>query len=309
MKSPLQQIQLQLQLPINEVVHTHSIPTSKQYSSRERWYHADLLQSLEVAARCIDDLNKIDQFHCPPYDTLLLKLYPTRRWQHLDHENHNHVGSKAQVNCVDLGYFELEHTKAALRELLAEFDKLRWYGWVNTDAFQKIICKIRSLGINGHHNALQVEESLDRLGFTTQAQWLGSLGNLLEALALISRAQQSILKGPPKAYDRFFNQLTKVNPSIPASRFWYAVEDDNSLELGRLIDNAYKGNLAFSRTDFLRVIFQCLIPSSQRSWVGTRSLRVNSTRALRYAKGILASTKSAEYRFNFIAGYIIRHSP
>lgn len=262
MKSPLQQIQLQLQLPINEVVHTHSIPTSKQYSSRERWYHADLLQSLEVAARCIDDLNKIDQFHCPPYDTLLLKLYPTHRWQHLDHENHNHVGSKTQVNCVDLGYFELEHTKAALRELLAEFDKLRWYGWVNTDAFLQIICKIRSLGTKGHHIALQVKGSLNRLDFATQAQCLDSLGNLHDALALLSRAQQSILKEAPRAYDRFFNRPTKVNLSIPTSRFWHEVKDDNSLELGRLIDNACKGNLAFSRTDFLRVFFQCLIPSS-----------------------------------------------
>ena len=72
------------------------------------------------------------------------------------------MGSKAQVNCVDLGYFELEYTKATFKELLAEFDKLRWYEGVNTDAFQKIICKFRSLGTNGHHIALQIEGSLDK---------------------------------------------------------------------------------------------------------------------------------------------------
>ena len=219
------------------------------------------------------------------------------------------MGSKGYVDCVGLGYFELEYTKATFKELLAEFARLRWYGWVNTDAFRKIICKIRSLGTKGHHIALQVKGSQYRLDFAIQAQCLGSLGNLHEALALISRVQQNMLKEAPRAYYRFFIQRTKVNPSIRASRFWHAVEDDNSLELGRLIDNACEGNLAFSRTDFLRVFFQCLIPSSQRSWVGTRSLRVNLTRALKYAKGILASTKSTEYRLNFIAGYIIRHSP
>ena len=68
------------------------VPTHKQaIQLRELWYHADLLQSLEVAARCIDELNKIDQFYYHQYNTLLLKLYPTRRWQHLDHDNHNHV--------------------------------------------------------------------------------------------------------------------------------------------------------------------------------------------------------------------------
>ncbi len=45
------------------------------------------------------------------------------------------------------------------------------------------------------------------------------------------------------------------------------MEGDDSLDLGRLIDNTCKGNLAFSRPEFLRVLFQCSIPCSQRSWV------------------------------------------
>jgi len=177
------------------------------------------------------------------------------------------VGSIAHFDCDGLGNVELEHTKAAFKELVLEFDKLRWYGRVNTDAFQKIIRKVRSLGTNGDNIPLQVEGSLWKLDFATQAQCLGSLGNLHKAIALISRAQQNLLKEPPKAHDRFFIRLAKVNSAVPALRFWHAVEDDDSLEHGRLIDNTYKGELAFSRTEFLHVLFQCSLPCSQHSWV------------------------------------------
>lgn len=177
------------------------------------------------------------------------------------------MGSTAHFDCDGLGYVELEHTKAAFKELVAEFDKLRWYGRVNTDAFRKIIRKIRSLGTNGDYIVLQVEGSLCRLDFATQAQCLGSSGNLHKVIALISRAQQNLPMEPPKAQERFFIRLAKVHSSIPALRFWHAVEDDDSLELGRLIDNTCKGDLAFSRTEFLYVLFQCSIPCSQHSWV------------------------------------------
>lgn len=177
------------------------------------------------------------------------------------------MGSTAYFDCDGLTYVELEYTKAAFKELVAEFDKLRWYGRVNTDAFRKIIHKIRSLCTNGDCIALQVEGSLCRLDFATQAQCLWSLSNLHKIIALISRSQQNLPMEWPKAHERFFIRLAKVNASIPALRLWHAVEDDDSLELGRLIDNTCKGDLAFSRTDFLHVLFQCAIPCFQHSWV------------------------------------------
>ncbi len=95
----------------------------------------------------------------------------------------------------------------------------------------------------------------------------GSWGNLHKVIALITRAQQNIPKELSKVQDSFRIRLAKVNPSIPALLFFRAVENDNSLELGRLIDNTCKGDLGFSRTEFLYVLFQCSTQCSYHSWV------------------------------------------
>lgn len=152
-------------------------------------------------------------------------------------------------------------------ELVAEFDNLRWYGRVNTDGFRKINCKIRSLGTNGIHIAVQVEKTLCELEFATQAQCSGVLGNLHKIIALIAGAQQNLPKEPSKVQDSFCIRLAKVNSSIPALPIFRVVENDDSLELGRLIDNICKGDLGFSRTEFLHVLFQCSIRCSYHSWV------------------------------------------
>ena len=188
----------------------------------------------------------------------------TPRWRYPDHDNRVDLTTVFDFDGLD--YVELERTKAAFKELAVEFDILRWYGHVNSDAIRKIIRKIRFF-TKGNILAQQVEESLSRTEFAAQAQCLGSLGDLHRVIALLSNAQQSLPKEPLKAQTRFFDRLSKVNSSIPALHFWQAVEDDDPLELGRLIDGTYKGDLAFSRQDFLYVLFQCSMPCSQRSWV------------------------------------------
>ena len=147
-----------------------------------------------------------------------------------------------------------------------EFDRLRWYGRVNADAFRKIIRKIRSF-TQGDGLAHKVEESLSKKEFAAQARCLGSLGDLYRIIALLSNSQKNLPKEPPKAQKRFVDRLSKVNPSIPALQFWQAVEEDDPLELGTLIDGTCKGDLAFSPSEFLGVLFQCSMPCSQRSWV------------------------------------------
>lgn len=166
-----------------------------------------------------------------------------------------------------LDYVDLQHNKAAFTESLAEFDKLRWYGRVNTDGFRKITCRIRSLGRDGPCVAAQLEGTLGRLEFATQARCLEFLGNLHKIIALITRAQQNLPEEPSRVQDRFCIRLAKVDPSIPAFRFFHAVEKDDSLELERLIDTRCKGNSTLSRTKFLYVLFQCSIRCSQHSWV------------------------------------------
>ena len=228
-------------------------------------HDSDTLKYLELAALCMSALDTVDQFYCNNYSTLLLKLSFKSRLR--DPNCDIHAGFTGHFDSYGFDYVELQHHKAAFTELVAEFDKLRWYSRVNTDGFRKIIHKIRSLGTNGVHIAVQVEETLCRLEFATQAQCLGVLGNLHKVIALITRAQQNIPKEPSKVQDSFRIRLAKVNPSIPALLFFRVVENDDSLELGRLIDNTCKGDLGFSRTEFLHVLFQCSIRCSYHSWV------------------------------------------
>lgn len=228
-------------------------------------YDSDTLKCLELAALCMSALDIVDQFYCDNYSTLLLKLSFKSR---LRDPNYNiHAGFTGHFDSYGFDYIELQHHKAAFTELVAEFDKLRWYSRVNTDGFRKIIHKIRSLGTNGVHIAIQVKETLCRLEFETQAQCLGVLGNLHKVIALITRAQQNIPKEPSKVQDSFRIRLAKVNSSIPTLLFFCVVENDDSLELGRLIDNTCKGDLGFSRTEFLYVLFQCSIQCSYHLWV------------------------------------------
>ena len=210
-------------------------------------------------------LNTIDQFYCNNYATLLLKS--SFRGRLRDPYYDINTGFTGQFDVNGLDYIELQHQKAAFLELVAEFDKLRWYGRVNTDGFRKIIHKIRSVGTNGAHVAAQVETILSRLEFATQAQCLGVLGNLYKVIALISQAQQKIPKERSKVQDSFCIQHAKVHTSIPALLLFRVIENDDSLELGRLVDNICKGDLGFSRTEFLRVLFQCSIRCPYHSWV------------------------------------------
>lgn len=228
-------------------------------------HDSDLLEYLELATRCMGALDTINQFYCNNYATLLLKLSSRGRLRDPYHDIH--AGFTGHFDVSGLDYIELQHQKAAFLELVAEFEKLRWYGRVNTDGFRKIIHKIRSLGTNGAHVAVQVETGLCRLEFATQTQCLGVLGNLYKVITLITRAQKNLPKERLKVQDSFCIQHAKVNPSIPALLLFRAIEDDDSLELGKLVDNICKGDLDFSRKEFFHVLFQCSIRCSYHSWV------------------------------------------
>ncbi len=230
-------------------------------------HDSDHLEYLDLAVGCMGAIDTIDQFYGDNYTTLLFKLPFEMKSQLRDPIYDIHVGFTGNFDSYGLDYVELQHQKAAFIELVAEFDKLRWYGRVNTDGFRKIICKIRSLGTNGVHIAAQIEKTLCRLEFATQAQCVRVLGNLHKIIALITPALQNLPKEPPKVQDSFCIRLAKVNPFIPALPFFRVIENDDSLELGRLIDNTCRGDLAFSRTEFLHVLFQCSIRCSYHSWV------------------------------------------
>ena len=210
-------------------------------------------------------LDTINQFYCNNYTILLLKLSSRGRLGDPYHDIH--AGFTGHFDIYGLDYVELQHQKTVFMGHVAEFDKLRWYGRVNTDGFRKIIRKIRSLGTKGAHIAVQVETTLCRLEFATQAQSLGVLGKLYNVIALITRAQQNVPKERSKVQDSFCIKHARVNPSIPALLFFRVIENDDSLELGRLVDGIFKADLDFSRTEFLHVLCQCSIRCSYHSWV------------------------------------------
>ncbi len=223
-------------------------------------------------------LDTIDQFYGDNYIALALKLSSNSRMR--ETYNDTHAGFTGNFDRYGLDYVDLQHQKAAFKELVAEFDKLRWYGHVNTNGFRKIIRKIRSLGTEGVHAAAQLERALCRLELATQAQCLVVLETLHEVIALITQAQQNFPKELPKVKDSFCARLARVNPFIPALLFFRSVKNEDSLDLGRLIDNTCKGDLDFPRTDFLQVLFQCLIRSSYHSWVDVMISRAISQDAV-----------------------------
>lgn len=216
-------------------------------------HDSDHLEYLEFAIRCMGAFDTIDQFYCDNYNTLLLKVSYKCRLQDLYYDIH--AGFTGHFDSYGLDYFELQLQKAAFVELVVEFDKSQWYGRVNTDGFRKIIRKICSLGTNRAHIAVQVGTNLCRLEFATQAQCLGVLGNLRKVIVLITRAQQNLPKERSKVQDSFRIRHAKVSPAIPALPLFRAIEKDDSLELGKLVDNICKGDLIFSRTEFLHVLF------------------------------------------------------
>lgn len=80
-------------------------------------------------------LDTVDQFYCNNYSTLLLKL--SFKSQLRDPNCDIHAGFTGHFDSYGFDYVELQHHKAAFTELVAEFDKLRWYSRVNTDGFRK----------------------------------------------------------------------------------------------------------------------------------------------------------------------------
>lgn len=219
----------------------------------------------ELTTRCMGALDAIDQFYCANYNTLLLKLSYKSRFQSSYH--YIHAGFTGHFDSYGLDYVELQLQKSVLTELVAEFDKLRWYGRVNTDGFRYIIRKIRSLGTNGAHIAVQIRTTLCRSEFATQAQCLGVLGNLHKVIASITRAQQHLPNERSKVQDSFCIRLANVNPAIHAPLLFRAIEKDDSLELGTLVDNICKGDLVFSRKEFLYMLFRCSMRYFSHSWV------------------------------------------
>ena len=228
-------------------------------------HDSDLLRYLELATKCVGALETIDKFYCANNTTLLVKLSSQFRLR--DPYYDVHAGFTDHFDGYGLDYVELQHQKAAFMELVADFDKLRWYGRVNNDGFRKIIHKIRSLRTYGAHIADRVETILCRLEFANQTQCLRVLRHLNKVIALITQAQEKLPKERSKVQDSFLIRLAKVNPSIPALPFFRVIENDDSLELGKLFDNIYKGDLGFSRTEFLHVLFQCSIRCTYHSWV------------------------------------------
>lgn len=196
------------------------------------------MKYLELAIQCMGALETIDQFYCDIYTTLLIKLSSVLRLRDQCHDVH--AGFTGHFDGYGLDYVDLQHQKAAFVELSAESDKLRWYGRVNTDGFQKIIRKICFLSTNGAHIAIQLETKLCKLEFASQVQCLGILGNLHMVIASITRAQQKLPQERSKIQEIFGIRLAKVNSSIPALLLFRVIESDDSLELGNLLDNIYK---------------------------------------------------------------------
>ena len=215
--------------------------------------NADRLGRLEIAARCRGVLDTIDQFYSKNYTSSLSKLSFKSRL--IDPIHDIHAIFTGSFNSDGLDYVDLQYQKAVFTSLVTEFDRLRWYGRVNTDGFQSIIRKIRSLGASGDTHAVQVQKALCRLEFATEAQCLRVLENLQKIITVITQAQQNLPKKPSKVQTTFCIRLAKVNPFIPALSFIRSIEEDESLELEKLIDKTCKGDLGFSRTDFLYVLF------------------------------------------------------
>lgn len=219
---------------------------------------------LELVIHCIKAVDSVEHFYHKAYTILLLKLPRRTRYQGPHHVTDLDLTGLFSLD--ELDHVELHHHKAAIVELVAEVDKLRWYGRVNTDALRKIIRRIDSLNAGGSNIATQVEDHLCKSEFATQTQCLRILESLNKALTYIAR--QEIPKKPTSIQQFFCTRIAKVDPSISALPIFLAIESDNSLELGKLIDAVSKGDLNFPRLQFLHVLFESSIQCfSKSSWV------------------------------------------
>lgn len=220
---------------------------------------------LELATRCVASIESVNQFYCNTYSILLLKSSSEARFRSTTHTPHDNSLNRVESSVLQyLNYIELQHYKSDLAELVTDCDKLRWYGRVNTDGFQKIIRKISTLGNKGAHVASQVTDFLLKMDFTTQAQCLRIIDNLNDTIILVARSQQGT-RTP--FHHTFCSRITNVNPSIPAVQIFRAIEDNSSSELGELINNICWGDLDFSRVEFLHILFTCTTQCISKSWI------------------------------------------
>ena len=70
-------------------------------------HDSDLLEYLEIATRCVDALDTIDQFYCNNYITLLMKLSFKSRLR--DPYNDIHAEFTGHFDSYGLDYVELQH--------------------------------------------------------------------------------------------------------------------------------------------------------------------------------------------------------
>ncbi|KAL9619065.1 MAG: hypothetical protein Q9160_006320 [Pyrenula sp. 1 TL-2023] len=219
----------------------------------------------ELITQCQSAIDSVNHFYCNIYTTLLSKLSSESQLADPSYDVHSVL--TAQLDHDELDYIELQHQKTLFTEIAADFEKLRWYGRVNTDGFRKIIRRVGQLDLDGPRMAFQIERTLSKLEFSTQAQCSEALGNLNKTIRSIARAQQDCPDTLFLSQDGFCTRLARLNPSIPAVLLFRVIESDDYRALEELIDDVCKSDLGFSRTVFLRVLFQCSIRCSSHSWV------------------------------------------
>ncbi|KAH8784838.1 hypothetical protein F5882DRAFT_518383 [Hyaloscypha sp. PMI_1271] len=201
----------------------------------------------ELVLHCITAIDSVEHFYHNTYTILLLKLPLRTSYQGPRHDTE--LNLTGLFNLHELGHVESHHHKAAIVALVAELDKLRWYGRVNTDAFRKIIRRIDSLNAEG-------------------SSVFEGLGESEQGPNLYLRITARNFEKPSSIQQIFCTRIAKVDPSISALPIFRAIESDNSLELGKLIDAVCKGDLNSSRLQFLHVLFECSIQCcSKSSWV------------------------------------------
>ncbi|XMA09117.1 hypothetical protein WAI453_001908 [Rhynchosporium graminicola] len=219
----------------------------------------------ELAARCMAAIDSVERFSRNNYMILLLKLPPEARdrFQHYD----AHLSYAAYFGLHESYHVELQHLKVTLSNLVADFDKLRWYGCVNTDAFRKIARKLSTLGNDGGHIASLIEHSLCKSEFASQARCLRILDDLNKSVTFITRLQQEMGDTSTTVQHTFCSRIALVYPSISALPLYRAIESNNSPELRKMIDNAEKRIRDFSRKEFLSILLDCSIRHFSKSCV------------------------------------------
>lgn len=223
-----------------------------------------LVYHLEIVICCTKSIESIKHFYHNAYTILLLKSPRRTRYQDSNHDTDLNVTEL--FNLHELDHIELHYHKAAIvLELVAEVDKLRWYCRVNTDEFRKIIPRIDSRNADGSNIAAQIEDHLCKSAFATQAQCLKALENIYKVPTYTKRSRHEIPKNPSSIQQIFCTRIAKVDPSISVLEIFRAIESDNSLELGKLIDAVCERDLYFTLLQFLHVLFECSVQCFSKS--------------------------------------------